>query len=381
MSEYQYCEFLAIDRPLNREQLATVRALSSRASITANSFVNEYHWGNFRGDISVLMREFYDAHLYWANWGSRRLMLRLPLDALEPQLVDEYCIGFEVEANVAGDSLILDFTSEDESLEFEPDESFTLSGLTGIRTELLNGDLRGLYLAWLSSLSYRTSEDFHPHDLEPPVPPGLNDLTAAQQALAEFLRLDEDLLDLAREISPSTNKAHGKAERESWVQALPQEEKDRVILAFLKDPRPIRTTLLRRLRREALPNSPTSGKRKVHDLLDTAATRRADREQAEAQRREERRARRAEARAKAREEHLVALTEKQEDAWTHVEELIEQRKPEHYDAATSLLRDLRETAERQAEQPAFSERLEAIRQSHRRKVSLIDRLDKAELSH
>jgi len=48
MSEYQYYEFLAVDRPLDHRQQAEVRSLSTRASITATSFVNEYHWGNFR---------------------------------------------------------------------------------------------------------------------------------------------------------------------------------------------------------------------------------------------------------------------------------------------------------------------------------------------
>lgn len=49
MSEYQYYEFLALDRPLDDRQQADVRSLSTRASITATSFINEYHWGNFRG--------------------------------------------------------------------------------------------------------------------------------------------------------------------------------------------------------------------------------------------------------------------------------------------------------------------------------------------
>ena len=50
MSEYQYYEFLAIDRPLDDGEQAAVRALSTRAMISATSFVNEYHWGEFKGD-------------------------------------------------------------------------------------------------------------------------------------------------------------------------------------------------------------------------------------------------------------------------------------------------------------------------------------------
>ena len=42
MSEYQYYEFLAIDRPLSEPETAALRAISSRARITPVSFVNEY---------------------------------------------------------------------------------------------------------------------------------------------------------------------------------------------------------------------------------------------------------------------------------------------------------------------------------------------------
>ena len=55
MSAYQYYEFLAIDRPLTDEQQARVRSLSTRARITATSFVNEYQWGDFRGRPDQLM--------------------------------------------------------------------------------------------------------------------------------------------------------------------------------------------------------------------------------------------------------------------------------------------------------------------------------------
>jgi hypothetical protein len=42
VSEYQYDEFLAVDRSLDASTLAAVRALSTRARITATSFVNTY---------------------------------------------------------------------------------------------------------------------------------------------------------------------------------------------------------------------------------------------------------------------------------------------------------------------------------------------------
>jgi hypothetical protein len=50
MSEYQYYEFQAIDKPLNAKQMAELRSYSTRAQITPASFINEYNWGNFKGN-------------------------------------------------------------------------------------------------------------------------------------------------------------------------------------------------------------------------------------------------------------------------------------------------------------------------------------------
>ena len=58
MSEYQYYEFQAVDRPLTQEQMSELRAYSSRAQITPSSFVNVYHWGSFKGNPEKWMHPF-----------------------------------------------------------------------------------------------------------------------------------------------------------------------------------------------------------------------------------------------------------------------------------------------------------------------------------
>jgi hypothetical protein len=50
MSEYQYYEFLALDRPLDHAAQDALRSISSRARITATSFINHYEWGDLKGD-------------------------------------------------------------------------------------------------------------------------------------------------------------------------------------------------------------------------------------------------------------------------------------------------------------------------------------------
>jgi hypothetical protein len=92
MSEYQYYEFRAIDRSLTKEEMAQVRALSTRATITPSPFVNVYHWGDFRGEPRELMLLYYDAHVYTANWGTHQLMFAFPQRLLDPAVAARYCV-------------------------------------------------------------------------------------------------------------------------------------------------------------------------------------------------------------------------------------------------------------------------------------------------
>jgi hypothetical protein len=75
VSEYQYYEFRALDRRLTPEQQQRrLRALSSRAEISATWFTNEDSFRDFSGDPEQLLEEYFDAYLYAA----RELAFRLP---------------------------------------------------------------------------------------------------------------------------------------------------------------------------------------------------------------------------------------------------------------------------------------------------------------
>src|SRR4028119_969295 len=108
MSEYQYYEFQAIDRPLTRDEMRELRAFSTRAEITSTRFVNEYHWGDFKGNAADWMEQYFDAFLYLANWGTRELMLRLPRRVLDPATARRYCRGEAATARVKGEHVILE---------------------------------------------------------------------------------------------------------------------------------------------------------------------------------------------------------------------------------------------------------------------------------
>ncbi len=70
MSEYQYYEFQAIDRPLTEQEMSELRSYSSRAVITPTRFVNHYQWGSFKGNSLAWMEKYFDAFIYVANWGA-----------------------------------------------------------------------------------------------------------------------------------------------------------------------------------------------------------------------------------------------------------------------------------------------------------------------
>jgi hypothetical protein len=196
MSEFQYYEFVAIDRLLSAIERKRLRAITSRATITSTRLVNTYEWGDFKADPRDLVAKYFDAFLYYANWGTRRLILRVPGTRLDPTIAKQYLAirsgSVRSSHSVAtvtavGRNLLIDFWTENEGgddwLDVEPG---LLSALVPIRNELMTGDHRALYLGWrLRAQAGEVSAGAHP----PPVPKGPSRLTGSQQALVEFLRI------------------------------------------------------------------------------------------------------------------------------------------------------------------------------------------------
>lgn len=108
MSEYQYYEFRAIDRPLSQKEMGELRALSTRAEITPTSFTNTYHWGDFKGNPATLMDRYFDAFVYVANWGTHRLMFRIPRRFLDAEAASTYCDGETLSLKAKTEHIVLE---------------------------------------------------------------------------------------------------------------------------------------------------------------------------------------------------------------------------------------------------------------------------------
>jgi hypothetical protein len=232
MSEYQYYEFLAIDCPLDAKQMAALRALSTRAEITSTRFTNVYNWGDFKGSPEKLMEQYFDAHVYMANWGTQILMLRLPKALLSKETLAPYCFDEGLHGWTKGEHLIIEWHREGESGDEGVDGEGWMARLTPIREELERGDYRALYLGWLAAASL---DDISEETSEPPVPMGLGALTAAQRSLVEFLSLDEDFLAAAAQASPPvSDRADSPHEMGQWVAAIPADEARQYLLLLLQ---------------------------------------------------------------------------------------------------------------------------------------------------
>lgn len=250
MSEYQYYEFVAIDRPLPARDQAALRAITTRAVITPTRLWNEYHWGDFKGDPLRLMEKYFDAHLYFANWGSRVLMLRFPKSRLDAKTARAFLDRRDVRATAT--HTILTFGSEDDSGsddEFDADSGW-LASLLPLRDALAAGDLRALKLAWLARVQSGDVPDSAP---EPAVP--LLPVTAALRSLADFLRIEKRLLDAAIRGSGVRLRIPLRAACARDIRRLPELLRETVLVELTTGSAArAKALLMRELRRNAQPD-------------------------------------------------------------------------------------------------------------------------------
>lgn len=392
MSEHQHYQFLAVDRHLNDEQLAAVRKLTTRADLTRTTFVNSYQWGRFKGSPDRLMEEYYDAHLYFANWGSRKVILRWPATQLPLHVAERYCTGKSATARQHGGHLLITLISDDEEGVFDDfndlfdlgdygqdddREEEWLPSIAEARLDVAAGDLRLLYLAWLLCLQ---GSDLDDNDVEPPLPAGLASLPDSLTDLATFLRIDPDLVAAAAAPLPDPGPDLTRAAYETWISALPQGDKDAVLLRLLHDDDPYAVAELRRRFRSAHPAATCAEPGRTVAQLRAAvpaqaALRIACEEREEAEREE---AARQQARA-AQERRLARLQDDPEAAWTRVTQMIANRAGRNYPTAVQLLGDLATLADQEGTSEAFAKRYRQLRLQHHTKKALLRLLDAAGL--
>jgi hypothetical protein len=368
MSEYQYYEFQSLERVLSAEDKKNLRQLSSRVELTASTARFVYSHGDLPGEPIKILDRYFDLMLYVANFGVRRLMLRLPKQAVDSAHFTPYGSSFCLEFVETESSIVVDIhIAAAEYYEWISEEEGRLAAVVPLRDELLRGDLRLLYLAWLRA-GY--SEDApEPKDLvEPPVPPNLDSLSPAQQAFVELFVVDPCLVAAAA--LASAQIATEPEPLETWLAALPEAERMIYLLRVVRGESQVGMELLHRLRQLFAPAPPlpsTTGR----TLADLAAI--AD------QVRAERTLLVHKAEERARLARLAAIAPKQVQIWQEVFHLVELKQAKAYDEAVAHLMTLREVAVQEGTLDQFRVQVRRLRQQCRNRPGVLSRLDRAGL--
>jgi hypothetical protein len=377
MSEYQRYEFMTVDRPLTAEQLEEVEELSSHIEATATHAVVEYNWGDFKHDPIKVLREYFDGFLYWANWGSPQLAFRFPHGILPPDLIEDYDFDDLVTFARYRDYDILDMQfGELEAPDMWPD--YNLGSLIAIREELMEGDRRSLYIAWLAAQrliegyeDYEDEEDEEEeggedYEIGVAVPAGFGNLTAAQYALAELFQVPEELLAAAARHSEGAVPSN-EDDLVGWLKLLSAERRDDYLLRLARNEPGLGRKLLYELRELGRGKSvvrPAAGKRIPYATL--VAESKEIKGQLERERREQERL--------ARLRHLQEVHERQEDYWRRAEQGALRGVASGYDEALQSLIELRDAAAQFDESREFQERFSAWVRPHLRRPALVKRL-------
>lgn len=382
MSEYQYYEFVAIDELLTPQQMVELRACSTRASITPTSFVNEYQWGDLKGDPVDWMRRYFDAHVYVANWCTCLLYLRVPKSTFDAGTLHAFKTQtvFSVEQTKTHWLLGWGLDESDDYDRFaEEDGRGWMGRLTPLRDELLRGDMRPLYLGWLAGVSAGEVDDTA---VEPQPPPGLSRLTAAQQSLAEFLEIDGDLLAAAGRSDRQDSKTDSErdAEQDVWIAALPAAEKTATLKLLLaghaqQAERELKLRFLAWQREQRSDAKQETRRRTVAELHELSASAAETRKSWEAMQRKK-----AEAERQARREaYLRTLAADFDSCWQAADKRAERGIASAYDEVKRALVDLSDAYVLCATRADFDRKLVQFMARHGKRGALVRRLADAGL--
>jgi hypothetical protein len=255
-----------------------------------------------------------------------------------------------------------------------------MGSLLPLRQDLLRGDYRCLYLAWLRSVQEEEVED---DEHEPPVPPGLREESEPLSAFGSFFEIELDLIEAAAEASGPRRR---RLPPTTWRSGCRVERSKRRTLCCASP-----CMAAEQLSRRSCSVSTIRPTFQVEER-----TRAASREQPASCERRLVRAPRTRPRSSAckrkprsgggRPNRLppappisTAWPPQEEKAWDQVGDLIATKRPNDYDRAVQLLLDPRDLAARDKREADFRFGLRMVREEHANKPSLQRRLNEAGL--
>jgi hypothetical protein len=386
MSYYEYYEFLAIDRPLSDEARTEFSRLSSRAKVTSRSASYVYNYGSFPGQPDDLLQQHCDFFYYMASWGIR-LCMKVPDGTVDLQTLAVYQ-GQDggIAGREAGPGFVVTFaTGEEHYLPEWLEGEGMADTLAPLREEFVRGDNRFLYLGWLYSVHHWFGEDYElgdPEDqasllesCEPPVPAGMNGLSAAQQALVALVGIDGFLVAAAAEASSELRRSD-EALLFGLIPDLSEKERNGFLVEVASGDRSVEVRLRRRLeellgKTHGQEEATRWPRRTVRTLLTRAQQLRGE----EAERKRQNAERERKEAAAQRRQRIIGLAPAAPRLWQKLQDLVEEKTGSAYDEAMEVLLDLRDIASYQRTEEEFSRQVEELAGRFRKRSALVRRLN------
>ncbi|MEM6319861.1 MAG: hypothetical protein AAF960_19470 [Bacteroidota bacterium] len=244
MSEFQQYQFQTIDRPLTEAERQEVSSWSSRATASATSITFTYSYSDFPKDEDKVVAKYFDAMLYVANWGTKRLMFRFPKSLIDENAITEYSIYPEYAESYltfsdSGEFLIMDMAlNDDDGGGWMEEDDYRLSDFIPLREQIINGDYRCLIMAWLKVAQEDVEmekDEYEEEEYEenplPPIPSGLKKLNGPLTAFQNFFEIDDDILEDVVKKSP--NLSTKKMDYTNLLAKLSVKEKDDFLLRLI----------------------------------------------------------------------------------------------------------------------------------------------------
>lgn len=372
MSEYQYYEFQAIDRLLNEEERREISTWSSRTIPTLNQAIFTYSYSDFPKSPKKVVEKYFDAMIYISNWGSKRLMFRFPRSIIDAELFSPYCFFNSVSTSITEDYIILDlfFNDEEGGGNWIEGEGW-LSSLIMLRNDILNGDYRMLYLAWLHSLYFEYDIKDYMKKQEPPIPDDLQNLSSPLQSFIEFFEIDKDLINAAS-VASINRTSSTTFDIEKSVAKLSEAERIDFLVRLAKGETHVNFLLKKRLKEISSENITINNPKQTRTI---GAILKLSQEILE-QRKEDAR-KEAE---RARINRLQQLEKKEAELWKQVLVLINTKKTNSYDEAVNILKDLHDLAKHLNQFDHFYSMINKIHEDYSRLSGLKFRLNQAGLT-
>lgn len=249
MSEYQYYEFYAVDKPLNKDEIATINSFSSRCRATSRRAAFEYSYGDFPKNGKEVLKRYFDMMVYLSNWGHYQLLMRFPVGTVSFDQLKAFNLdvsdGYTNEITVSKDEnhvlLCIEYSDEDPPGWIEGDD--LMERLLPIRDQVIAGDYKGLYLIWVHMVLQNRAD--HAKDW-PSTPDNLKDLDDSHDCLIEWLQMDKDMISGLQSQSMAT-KAPTIPELKEQIEKLTTQEKEAFLVKVLDHEPALAAQLKKRL--------------------------------------------------------------------------------------------------------------------------------------